>query len=146
MRFSASATSSSGAPPKVDEPAPVPPKRADTMPNMPPPKGVPESSWKAWTQGGYRNHDQLMRPINELNRLPREKIVEIARKLFGNKGANDVMHALDTAKNVREPGYMINIGGLQIPVGAFGATFSQMANEATKADDGRQAARDAAGR
>jgi uncharacterized protein YukE len=138
-------TSSSSAPPKVDEPAPVPPKRADTMPNMPPPKGVPESSWKAWTQGGYRNHDQLMRPINELNRLPKEKIAEIARKLFGNKGANDVLHALDTAKNVREPGYMINVGGLQIPVGAFGATFSQMANEATKADDGRQAARDAAG-
>jgi hypothetical protein len=138
-------TSPSSVPPKVEEPPP-PPKRADSMPNTPPPKGVPESSWKAWTEGGYRNQDQLMRPINELNRLPREAVADIARKLFGNKGANDVMHALETAKNAREPGYLINVAGHQIPVGAFGATFSQMANEATKADDGREAAREAAGR
>jgi uncharacterized protein YukE len=133
-------------PPKTETPPSTGPQRADTMPNMPPPKGVPESSWNAWTKGGYRNQDQLMRPINELNRLPPDKVAEIARKLFGAKGGNDVMHALDTAKNVREPQYMINIAGVQVPVGAFGATFSQMANEATKADDGREDAREAAGR
>jgi uncharacterized protein YukE len=133
-------------PPKTETPPSTGPQRADTMPNMPPPKGVPESSWNAWTKGGYRNQDQLMRPINELNRLPRDKVAEIARKLFGAKGGNDVMHALDTAKNVREPQYMINLAGVQVPVGAFGATFSQMANEATKADDGREDAREAAGR
>jgi hypothetical protein len=136
-------TTPSTTPPKVEEPPP--PKRADTMPNMPPPQGVPASSWSAWTKGGYRNHEQLMRPINELNRLPQQKIAEIARNLFGNKQANDVIHALETAKNVREPSYMVSVGGMQIPLGAFGASFSQMANEATKADDGKEDAREAAG-
>lgn len=131
-------------PPKADGP-PAPPPRADTMPNMPAPQGVPQSSWAAWTKGGYRNHEQLMRPINKLNQLPQNVVADIARKLFGNKGANDVMHALETAKNVREPKYMITVGGVQIPLGAFGASFSQMANEATKADDNKEDAREAAG-
>lgn len=138
-------TSTSSTTPKVEDPPPPPPKRADTMPNMPPPKAVPESSWAAWTKGGYRNQEQLMRPINELNRLPQQAIADIARKLFGNKHSNEVMHALETAKNVREPSYMVSVGGMQIPLGAFGASFSQMANEATKADDGREDAREAAG-
>ncbi|CAM4186411.1 WXG100 family type VII secretion target [Kibdelosporangium persicum] len=135
-------TTPPGPTPKPDDPKP---QRSDTMPNMPPPKGVPESSWAAWTKGGYRNHEQLMRPINELNRLPQQAIADIARRLFGNKHANEVLDALETAKNVREPSYMITVGGVQIPLGAFGASFSQMANEATKADDGRESAREAAG-
>ncbi|MCE7009197.1 hypothetical protein LWC34_41245 [Kibdelosporangium philippinense] len=138
-------TSTSSTTPKVDDAPPPPPKRADTMPNMPPPKAVPESSWSAWTAGGYRNQEQLMRPINELNRLPQQAIADIARRLFGNKHSNEVLSALEAAKNIREPSHMVTVGGMQIPLGAFGASFSQMANEATKADDGREEAREAAG-
>jgi uncharacterized protein YukE len=138
-------TTPATSPPKVEDAPPPPPKRADTMPNTPPPQGVPASSWSAWTKGDYRNHEQLMRPINELNRLPQQAVADIARRLFGNKQANDVIHALESAKNAREPGYMVTVGGMQIPLGAFGASFSQMANEATKADDGKEDAREAAG-
>lgn len=138
-------TTPAGNPPRVDDPPPVPTRSDTAPPTAPAPPGVPQSSWSAWTKGGYRNHEQLMRPINQLNRWPQHMIEGIARRLFGQKQAGDVLHALETAKNVRDPKYLVTVGGMQIPLGAFGASFSQMANEATKADDGRQDAREAAG-
>ncbi|MCT2585514.1 WXG100 family type VII secretion target [Actinophytocola gossypii] len=138
-------TTPSGAPPKPDGP-PAPPPRADTAPNTPPPPpGKQDSPWTGWSKDGYRNHAQLMRPINQLNRLPQNVIRAAAQRLFGNKQANSFMDALDTLNSVRDPKWTVNVGGVEMPLGMFGAMASQVGNEATKEDDNKDDAREAAG-
>ncbi|MFL6120750.1 hypothetical protein [Actinophytocola sp.] len=98
------------------------------------PDCVPESSWRAWSTGAYRTRPEFMQPVNELSRWPRGAVVKLAHTLFGEQQGAEVMHALTVAMTVRDPKHLVTMNGVQVPVGAFGASFSRLVHEVGRRD------------
>ncbi|HEX6357458.1 hypothetical protein [Actinophytocola sp.] len=98
-----------------------------------------------WTPEGYQNHAQFTQSLDQLSHVPQEKVSDIAHKLLGPKGGDMFMNTLQTLKDLRDPGYFVKVGGVEVPVGWIGATMTEVMKEAVKVDDNKEDAREDAG-
>jgi hypothetical protein len=98
-----------------------------------------------WSQQGYQNHQQLTQSLDQIGHVPQEKLSDIAHKLLGPKGGDMFMDGVQGLKNMRDPGYFVNVKGVEIPVGWLGATMTEVMKESVKVDDNKEDARSDAG-